>query len=51
MYGDQGGGVTLQKAGVILGGDLDGPKARILLMLALAQEKGDRTGLNKYFSR
>ena len=51
MYGDQGGGATLEKAGVILGGDLDGPKARLLLMLALAQEKGDRAGIKKYFSR
>jgi L-asparaginase len=51
MYGDQGGGATLQKAGVILGGDLDGPKVRILLMLALAQENGNRARLNKYFSR
>jgi L-asparaginase len=51
MYGDQGGGETLEKAGVILGGDLTGPKARLLLMLALAQEKGDSAGLNKYFTR
>ncbi len=39
IYADQGGGKTLQKAGVILGGDLTGPKARILLMLALPQVK------------
>ncbi|MBN1527127.1 MAG: asparaginase [Candidatus Omnitrophica bacterium] len=51
MYGDQGGGATLEKAGVILGGDLDGPKARLLLMLALAREKSGRAALGKYFSR
>jgi L-asparaginase len=49
IYGDQGGGDTLQKAGVILGGDLTGPKARILLMIALPLVKGDYTGLRKYF--
>ena len=51
MYGDQGGGATLEKAGVILGGDLDGAKARLLLMLALAQKKGNRDGIKKYFAR
>ena len=51
MYGDLGGGATLEKAGVILGGDLTGPKARLLLMLALAQDKGDQAGLKKYFAR
>jgi L-asparaginase len=49
IYGDQGGGATLQKAGVILGGDLTGPKARILLMLALPQVKGDFARLQEYF--
>ena len=49
MYGDQGGGETLKKNGVILGGDLTPPKARLLLMLALAKEKGRREGLQKYF--
>ena len=44
IYGDKGGGETLQKAGAILGGDLTGPKARLLLMLAL--EKGN---VGKYF--
>ncbi len=50
MYGDQGGGETLEKSGVILGGDLTGPKACLLLMLALAKEKGNRAGLKKYFT-
>ncbi|MEJ2744658.1 MAG: asparaginase domain-containing protein, partial [bacterium] len=51
MYGDQGGGETLQKEGAILGGDLTGPKARILLMLALGQEKHGPEQLKKYFAR
>ncbi|MEW5912086.1 MAG: asparaginase [Thermodesulfobacteriota bacterium] len=48
IYGDQGGGLALQKAGCILGGDLHGPKARLLLMLALPQVQ-DRSELKKYF--
>jgi L-asparaginase len=48
IYGDQGGGLTLQKAGCILGGDLRGPKARLLLMLALPLVR-DRAELAKYF--
>ena len=34
-YGYEGGGQMLQESGVILGGDLPGPKARIKLMVAL----------------
>jgi len=49
IYGDQGGGETLEKAGVIPGGDLTGPKARILLMLALPQVKGNHARLTEYF--
>jgi len=49
IYGDQGGGETLEKAGVILGGDLTGPKARILLMLTLPQVKGEPARLREYF--
>ncbi len=37
LYGDQGGGSSLVNAGVLLAGDLDPYKARLLLMLALAQ--------------
>jgi L-asparaginase len=48
IYGDQGGGLTMQKAGCILGGDLRGPKARLLLMLALPQA-GTRAELAQYF--
>lgn len=50
IYGDAGGGLTLQKAGAILGGDLPGPKARLLLMLALAQTQ-DRAEIKKLFER
>ena len=49
IYGDQGGGKTLQRAGAVLGGDLTGPKARILLMLALPYVKGDRARLKDFF--
>jgi L-asparaginase len=48
VYGDQGGGMTLKKNGAILAWDLDGPKARLLLMLALANGK-DRSALEKLF--
>ena len=36
-YGDVGGGEDLEKLGAVLGGELDAFKARLLLMLALAQ--------------
>lgn len=36
-YGYEGGGKMLRNAGVIFGGDLNGQKARIKLMLALAK--------------
>ena len=49
IYGDQGGGETLEKNGVILGGDLGSPKARILLMLAVANFKGDQQKIMKAF--
>jgi len=51
MYGDQGGGATLQGNGAILGGDLTGAKARLLLMLAIAEEKGDVSKIKAYFKR
>jgi L-asparaginase len=35
LYGYEGGGAQLQKMGCVLGGDLVGQKARILLMVAL----------------
>ncbi len=37
LYGDAGGGSTLVEAGAILAGDLSPFKARLLLMIALAQ--------------
>ncbi len=49
IYGDKGGGATMEKAGVILGGDLTGPKTRILLILALAETKGDHDKLKEIF--
>ena len=35
LYGFEGGGQRLAAMGAILGGDLGGPKARVLLMVAL----------------
>jgi L-asparaginase len=35
LYGFEGGGERLAAMGVILGGDLGGPKARIKLMVVL----------------
>ncbi len=37
LYGDQGGGSSLVEAGALLAGDLSPFKARLLLMIALAQ--------------
>ena len=37
-YGYPGGGKDLVKSGAIMGGDLAGPKARIMLMLALGNQ-------------
>ena len=48
-YGDEGGGGMLQKKGAILAGDLMGTKARLLLMLAMAQGENDFEKLKSYF--
>ncbi|MBU1275889.1 MAG: asparaginase [Proteobacteria bacterium] len=48
IYGDQGGGLTMQKAGCILSRAFDGPKARLLLMLALANNTSPQK-LAEYF--
>jgi len=48
-YGVKGGGVSLVRNGVIIAGDLPGPKARILLMLALSQGK-DMEKIKEYFA-
>ena len=49
IYADKGGGARLLKEGCILAGDLDGPKARLLLMLGLAEHGNDRGELKKLF--
>lgn len=41
LYGDTGGGSSLVQAGVLLSGDLSPYKARLLLMIALAQPEWD----------
>lgn len=51
IYGDEGGGASLAKEGAILAGDLPGPKARLLLMLALPQVGNDRHRLTGFFRR
>ena len=42
-YGDLGGGGWLEKKGAILAGEIPGPKARLLLMLALPQMNDRKT--------
>lgn len=49
-YGDVGGGEYLQKMGAVLGGQLDVFKARLLLMLALAQKDFSVDKLKTYFT-
>ena len=41
LYGYQGGGAQLQKMGCVMGGDLVGQKARVLLMVALGAGLSD----------
>lgn len=48
IYSDEGGGLTMLKAGCVLGGSLRGPKARLLLMLGLAHG-ADTAQLARYF--
>jgi L-asparaginase len=50
IYGDQGGGATMERVEVILGGDPTVPKACILLMMALPQVKGDHGRLKMIHS-
>ena len=47
-YGDVGGGGWLKKKGAVLAGEMPGPKARLLLMLALPRIK-DRKALAALF--
>ena len=49
LYGDQGGGSSLVEAGVILTGSIDPYKARLLLMIALAQPDMDTAALQSLF--
>ena len=49
-YGDIGGGADLEKIGAVLGGRFDTYKARLLLMLALAQKDFSREKLKTYFT-
>lgn len=49
IYGDVGGAERLQKQGVILAGDLLGPKARLLLMLAIGNYGNDHDKLAHIF--
>ena len=49
IYGDAGGGETLEREGAILAGDLPGPKARLLLMLALPRVGDNHSRLKEFF--
>ena len=49
VYGDEGGGAMLKKSGAILAGDLATEKARLLLMLAIPEAKGNTEKLKKFF--
>lgn len=51
IYGTKGGSASLYKLGAILGGNLQGAKARVLLMLALPKIGNHPEKLKKYFSR
>lgn len=51
IYGDAGGGATLEKAGVLFAGSLDAPKARLLLMIALLRHGNEPEKLREVFSR
>ncbi len=49
VYADMGGGATMEKTGAILAGHLITAQARLLLMLALPQVKGDHKKPKKFF--
>ena len=51
IYGDKGGGATLQKAGALLAGSITGPKARLLLILALLKHGDDKAQIEAVFSQ
>ncbi|MEM1152803.1 MAG: asparaginase [Pseudomonadota bacterium] len=50
VYADAGGGKTLEEAGCILAGDLMGEKARLLLILGVAQYGNDVERLRTLFN-
>jgi len=50
LYGDEGGGSSLVNIGVFLAGDLSAHKARLLLMIALAQPGMTQEKLKALFS-
>ena len=49
LYGDEGGGSSLIKAGAFLAGDLTTDKARLLLLIALAQPDMTHDRLKRLF--
>lgn len=51
VYGFEGGGKTTHDAGAIMAGDLNPPKAKILLTLLLQQGTVDRTRLAEAFAQ
>ena len=50
-YGTDGGGATLVRAGAMPAGDLDGHKARLLLLLGLLRHGNDKAALAAIFDR
>jgi len=50
LYGDEGGGSSLLKAGALLAGDLSPYKARLLLMIAIAQPDMNPEKLQSLFT-
>ena len=50
LYGDEGGGSSLVNIGAFLAGDLSAHKARLLLMIALAQPGMTQEKLKALFS-
>jgi L-asparaginase len=49
VYGVKGGGASLVKQGVILGGNIPAAKDRLLLMLAIPQARGNHDQLQQWF--
>ena len=51
IYADPGGGATLKRAGVIMGGHFHAPKARLMLMVALGNGITDHEKLQALFAK